>query len=363
MARSKGTYKRKDSPYWWIEFTSADGRRRQESTRTTVKAEADYLLAKRRKEAMEGIIPDKNRKAVLFSTLVKDYLVWAERQKAYISKRNRANFLLAEFGDIALSNFSTKLVEQYQTKRLNDAKQSRKKKDDEKRQPEKLKEKIKPATVNNELKVLKHMFSKAVEWNMVSDDTAKNVKRVKLIPENNRRLRYLSREECVKLTDSCTHHLKPLVITALNTGMRRGEIFGLTWDRVDLKHGFILLNTTKNGERREIPINGTLRSCLEELAMNNVDGHRYVFHDKSGRPYQDIKRSFHTACKTAKITDFHFHDLRHTFASHLVMAGVDITTVKELLGHKTLTMTLRYAHLAPSHKVKALELLEEKIGA
>jgi integrase len=367
MAKSKGTYKRKDSPYWWIEYTGADGRRRQESTRTTVKAEADYLLAKRRKEAMEGIIPDKNRKVVLFSTLVKDYLVWAERQRAYVSKKNRTNFLLAEFGDIPLSGFSTKLVEQYQTKRLNDAKQSRKKKTDEKpqadkQQPEKPKDKIKPATVNNELKVLKHMFSKAVEWNMVSEDTAKNVKRVKLIPENNRRLRYLSREECASLTDSCAPHLKPLVVTALNTGMRRGEIFGLTWDRVDLKHGFILLDTTKNGERREIPINGMLRAELEELAMNNVDGHRHVFHDKAGKPYQDIKRSFHSAYKTAKISDFRFHDLRHTFASHLVMAGVDITTVKELLGHKTLTMTLRYAHLAPSHKVKAVELLQAQIS-
>jgi hypothetical protein len=85
----------------------------------------------------------------------------------------------------------------------------------------------------------------------------------------------------------------------------------------------------------------------------------YVFYDPAtGKPYQDIKRSFKTACRRVKIRDFRFHDLRHTFASHLVMAGQDITTVKELLGHKTLTMTLRYAHLAPSHKVKAVEVLD-----
>ena len=83
------------------------------------------------------------------------------------------------------------------------------------------------------------------------------------------------------------------------------------------------------------------------------------FDPKTGKPYKDVKRSFKGACRRAGIKDFRFHDLRHTFASHLVMAGVDITTVKELLGHKTLTMTMRYAHLAPSHKVKAVAMLEQ----
>lgn len=88
----------------------------------------------------------------------------------------------------------------------------------------------------------------------------------------------------------------------------------------------------------------------------------YVFYDPNiGKPYLRVTRSFASACRRAGIKDFHFHDLRHTFASHLVMAGVDLTTVKELLGHKTLTMTLRYAHLAPSHKIKAVDLLNETL--
>src|SRR5512139_147843 len=139
-------------------------------------------------------------------------------------------------------------------------------------------------------------------------------------------------------------------------------------DRVDLKHGFILLDQTKNGERREIPINGTLKDTLTELFQGTKDRPRridvpYVFYDPATcKAYKDIKRSFHSACKRAKITNFHFHDTRHTFASHLVMAGVDLTTVKELLGHKHLTMTLRYAHLAPSHKVKAVDILDATIN-
>ncbi len=88
-----------------------------------------------------------------------------------------------------------------------------------------------------------------------------------------------------------------------------------------------------------------------------------MFYDPpAGKAYKDVKRSFASACRRAKITNFHFHDTRHTFASHLVMAGIDLTTVKELLGHKHLTMTLRYAHLAPSHKVKAVDILDATIN-
>jgi integrase len=164
--------------------------------------------------------------------------------------------------------------------------------------------------------------------------------------------------------DACDSHLRAIVTCALHTGMRKGEILGLTWDRVDFSNGFILLDKTKNGERREVPINQTLRETLLELFQGTKERPRridipFVFYDPAnGKAYKDVKRSFHSACRRAKITDFRFHDLRHCFASHLVMAGQDITTVKELLGHKTLTMTLRYAHLAPSHKVKAVEVLD-----
>jgi integrase len=143
--------------------------------------------------------------------------------------------------------------------------------------------------------------------------------------------------------------------------MRKSEVLKLKWENVDLKHGFILLDKTKNGDRREIPINSTLRQTLSGLSRC-LDV-TYVFYDADTRKsYGDVKRSFQTACRRTKTKDFRFHDLRHTFASHLVMAGVDLTTVKELLGHKTLTMTLRYAHLAPSHKVKAVDILDNTLN-
>jgi integrase len=204
------------------------------------------------------------------------------------------------------------------------------------------------------------MIHKAADWDMVEEETLKRVRKVKLIEEHNRRLRYLSKEECQSLISNCDRHLEPIVIMALNTGMRKGEILFLKWDNVDLKHGFILLEVTKNGERREIPINQTLHDTLATLPRHISSP--YVFWQGEGKAYQDVKRSFNSACRRAGIKDFRFHDLRHTFASQLVMAGIDLTTVKELLGHKAVTMTMRYAHLAPAHKVKAVSILDSTLN-
>ncbi len=140
--------------------------------------------------------------------------------------------------------------------------------------------------------------------------------------------------------------------------MRKSEILHLTWDRLDLKNRLILLDKTKNGERREIPVNDTLYNTLSGL-VRHISGLVFANSD-TGKPYYDIKKSFAAALKKSHILDFHFHDLRHTFASRLVMGGVDLTTVKELLGHKSITMTLRYSHLAASHIQNAVKVLDNK---
>ncbi len=337
MAKVKGLYKR--GSIWWLCYQDPFGVMRYESSKTSSFKEAHALLARRRAEVAEGKVPEAKRiKNHPFRELAEAYLNWARPQRAYQDKARRVRQLVEVFGDYALRGFTTRLIEEYQAKRL---------------------EYNKPGTVNRMLTILKHMFRKAVEWDMVEEEVLKRVRKVNLIPEHNTRLRFLSQEECQALIEACSPHLKPIVITALNTGMRRGEILGLKWSQVDLRHGFILLERTKNGERREIPINSTLRATLEAIPHGHES--EYVFTDRNGRPFKEVKRSFETALKRGGISDFRFHDLRHTFASHLVMAGVDITTVKELLGHKTLTMTLRYSHLAPSHKVKAVRVLEEKL--
>ena len=330
-----GVYKR--GRLWWITYIGIDGIQCFESSKSNIKADAEYILACRKKDIGEGKEPViKKIPNYTFLQLSEIYLDFVKIQRSYPSKKVFVKLLNLEFGNILLNKFNIMMIEQYQSKRISDGK--------------------KPATVNRAIATLKHMFTKALEWEMIMDDIYKKIKKVKFMPENNRRLRYLSKEECRELINLCEPHLRPIVITALNTGMRKSKILFLKWDNVDLKHGFILLDITKNGERMEIPINETLRSILESI-VRRIDIPYVFYNPQSGKPYRDIKRSFHTACRKAKIRDFRFHDLRHTFASHLVMSGVDITTVSRLLGHKSLTMTLRYAHLAPNHLSKAVNML------
>jgi len=339
MGRNKGLYKRGN--IWWIRYAGLDGKIRYESSGSKSYRVAQALLIKRKQAIQEGKEPLPIKKIAnhTFKELAERYLVWAKRQKSFDSKKYLVWALVEEFGNIPLRRMSTFIVEEFQGKILDTGR--------------------KPATANRFLAVLKHMVNKAVQWEMVEDETLKRIGKVKPLPENNKRLRYLTVEECHRLINASVPHLKPIVITALNTGMRKGEILGLRWENVDLVHGFILLDQTKNNERREIPINQTLRETFKHLPRR-LDS-PYVFIDEKGNRFKDVKRSFHSALRRAKIQDFHFHDCRHTFASHLVMSGIDITTVKELLGHKTLAMTLRYSHLSPSHKVSAVSILDETL--
>ena len=341
MARGKGIYRR--GSVWWIRYTGPDGRMRYESCRSSDHRVAEDKLIACRKEVQDGKDPQAIRRIAnhSFGELAEDYKAWAGRQSAFSSKKYFIDRLEKTLGRVPLRMFTTRMVEEMQTKMLADG--------------------LKPSTVNRHMATLKHMFTKAVEWEMADEEGLKRVRRVKQLKENNRRLRYLSAEDCQALINACSDHLRPIVIMAIHTGMRREEILSLEWDKhVDLRHGFILLDKTKNGDRREIPIDRTLRETLQSL-IRRVDC-PYVFLDSEGKRHKDIRTAFHGACRRAGIKDFRFHDNRHTFASQMVMNGADLMTVKELLGHKTLEMTLRYSHLAQSHKANALMALDRALN-
>ena len=139
---------------------------------------------------------------------------------------------------------------------------------------------------------------------------------------------------------------------------RQGEILGLKWDYIKLDNRLIILPITKNNTSRVVPVNDTIYNILSDMPQKSG----YVFGNGNGGHIGDIKRNFHTACRKAGITDFRFHDLRHTYASHLAMRGVHIRALQELLGHKTLAMTQRYSHLAPEQLQNAVKLLDGVIG-
>ena len=275
-----------------------------------------------------------------FSELADKYLEWCDgRQKSYDVKKYVINKLNIYFTKETITGFTVESVENMQS--------------------DMLKKGYKPAYVNKVLNVLKHIFRKAFEWELIDENMLKKIRTVKQIKGETKRLRYLSDDEIQRLLSHCSGYLKFIVITALNTGMRKEEILKLTWDRIDLKNRLILLDRTKNGERREIPINDTLYKVLSAMVRNIKTD--YVFYNTTTlKPFNSIKTSFGTALRKAHIIDFHFHDLRHTFASRLVMGGVDLTTVKELLGHKSITMTLRYSHLASAHIQNAVKVLDNK---
>jgi len=230
------------------------------------------------------------------------------------------------------------------------------------------------ATVNREMSCLRHILRKAVEWEMIEASPFSQGRSL-ILKENNKRLQYLSEDEIERLLKECSVHLRRIVECALNTGMRRGEILNLKWPQV--RNGFIYLQKTKTNEARQIPINDDLAQLLREIRRENQLQSEYVFPFRKGEhalkdkkpvrkrkgpepvpeAIQSIKTAFGSALKRAGIEDFRFHDLRHTFASHMVMRGASIKEVQEILGHKNISVTMRYAHLSHEHKKKAVNLL------
>jgi integrase len=209
--------------------------------------------------------------------------------------------------------------------------------------------------------MLKHTFTMAVKWGLLPSNPLRDVRLP--VKVNNARLRYLMPEEIDRLLAVSPIHLKRLVLTALHAGMRKSEILPLRWEQVNLEQRFVLLLDTKNGESRGVPLTKTITGVLRELQAEQERfglSSPFVFPNPlTGKPYRhDIKTSWYTALRKANITDFHFHDLRHTCASYLRMQGVDLLTIAEILGHKDLKMTKRYAHVALTHRLAAIEKLE-----
>lgn len=216
------------------------------------------------------------------------------------------------------------------------------------------------ATINRRMACLKHFLHKAEEWGVIAENPARGTK---LHKENNRRLRFLSAEECEALLTACPTQppLRQVVTLALHTGMRRNEILTLRWRDVNLRERFIELLDQKNGERGIVPLNQiaveVLRSVPRRLDSDFVFTGRFP-----GQPFFDLKGRFEQAVKAAKLEGVTFHTLRHSAASHLVMSGVDLATVREILRHKSISMTLRYSHLAPEHKKAAVDALAKALA-
>ncbi len=221
-----------------------------------------------------------------------------------------------------------------------------------------------PATVNRYLGILRHMFSVAIkEWQVCKENPVSNVSKLK---EMRGRTRYLSTEERKALLEACKKSDNPylyiVVVLALSTGARKNEIMSLKWKNVHIDREVIILQETKNGEIRSIPIQGHGLDLLIKLAeRSNQNPNDYIFKSSQYDKPIDIRTAWENALKNADILDFRFHDLRHTTASYLAMNGASLTDIAEILGHKTLHMVKRYAHLSEAHTKKVVGDMNSKM--
>jgi integrase len=326
------------SGVWWIQYFDAQGRRRRE--KAGVKSSAIILYRKRKTEALEGKkLPEKLRaRVVRFSELAQDALEYCRaNNRGWRTDHSRIRHLREAFGNrpaaIPIEDLRRWFGEQQWT----------------------------PATFNRYKSMLSLIYRLGKENKKVDFNPAKLLKGKH---EDNGRIRFLNQngtydEEArlrAVIEGKYPTHLPEFQI-ALNTGMRPSEQYDVMQDRVDLFGRRVAVPMSKNGKARYIPLNAEALAAFKVLAQRSPNGSGPVFINSKGERLKGYKHWFNQAVREAGLVDFTWYCLRHTFASRLVMAGVDIRTVAELMGHKTIQMTMRYAHLAPEHNLAAVERL------
>jgi integrase len=257
-----------------------------------------------------------------------------------------------------LSDVTPDLISKIRNKLLAESRGARRKE----HTPQKPLPKRSAATENRYLALLGHVFTIAVkEWSWVATNPVRNVRKLKEPPG---RIRYLTDEERTKLLNVCRESKSPLlylvVILALSTGMRKGEIMTLRWHQVDLEQQRITLYKTKNGDVRVVPLIGVAHELMSASAESTHDRNDMLFPGKLKDTPADIDTAWKNAVTAAGLTDFRFHDLRHSTASYLAMDGATSLEIGAVLGHRTLSMVKRYSHLGPSHVHNILSAMNEK---
>jgi len=327
-------YRRKNGGVWYADYV-ANGERIQESTGTANRREAEKFLALRVSEAQRGVYVKPVQ--VPLTELWERYSAWAQAHKRSWKRDVQMFGHLQNFLGTAMLTAITPLrVEAYQQSRVRE---------------------VSPATVNRETALLKHMFNMAERWDMYHGSNP--VRLVRFLPENNLQFRTIGEDDEQRLLEASPPYLQELILFAINTGLRFGDLIDLTWEEVDIEEKRLSLIMGKTRRRLEIPLNETAFSIvLEKRAVRHGP---YVFYNPgTGDRFYDLKAGFRAILKRAGLTGITWHTLRHTFASRLTRSGVDLVTVKELLGHSTINTTMRYAHSNHETKARAVARLPRR---
>ncbi|UVT18575.1 MAG: tyrosine-type recombinase/integrase [Nitrospira sp.] len=333
-----GLFKR--GKVWWMDFRF-HGTRFRRSTETSDKRLAATILAKVTTQIVEGKFFDRvEEQDHTFQEMMERYLTERSILKAPKSRvrdGSALKHLIPLFGEKLLVEVTPKSLVAYRTRRRS--------------------EEAATATINKELQLVRHAFNLAMrEWEWCRTNP---MHRVTLEPAHNKVDRWLTEQEEVRLFAASPPWLQEIIVFALNTGMRQAEILDLQWKDVDFVRGTLVVMKSKNHERRTIPLNNVVYALLlQKRADVEKNGSVFVTGQGNGVKARYLVRTFSKVRDRAGLTDFRFHDLRHTFASRLVQKGIDLYRVQLLLGHKTGVMTQRYAHHCPDSLrdgVKALE--------
>jgi integrase len=319
---------------YWIEYYLR-GQRLRERIGPNKEA-AEQRLREVLSARTEGRYIKKARELrVTFNDLAKRYHEWAqENNKSYaVNKAYFIDRLTQHFGRRRLVEITQCPVERWKGQRSKETGFTE---------------------VDRELATLKHMFTKAIEWRMISENPARLVK---LFRKTRKRDRFLTQEEISRLLAEIPEHQRSMIRFALLTGLRLGNLLNLRWDQVklhDMQHSYMSISAeeAKGGHDLKLPLAPEAYELLMGLPRHPTS--EYVFCKENGEPYKYIYAGFREALKRAGIEDCTPHTLRHTLGSHLVMDGVDLRTVMELLGHQDIQTTMRYAHLAQDHKREAI---------
>lgn len=264
------------------------------------------------------------------------------KPKSEKAQTRQLNWWKSELGHRSLANINPALLAEIRDK-LHDGRQ--------------------PATVVRYMAALSHVFTVAVnEWEWMHDNPMRKVRKPK---EPRGRVRFLNDDERARLLEACKasncKHLFPVVVLAISTGMRQMEILNLTWADVDFQRGIVTIHESKNGERRIVPLAGPAKKLLEESFADRNQDSPLVFYSTT-KPSVPIfiRKHWGDALEDSGITDFKFHDLRHTAASYLAMNGASLAEIAEVLGHKTLQMVQRYAHFSEAHTSSVVASMNSK---
>lgn len=286
---------------------------------------------------VEGLAVDESREAKL-RDLTKVFLAYSKtNKKDYKLDEAKVKVIHSYFGEKTLASKIT-------PKRIEDFKSF-------------MSEKYSNAYVNRYLACIKTIFNIGIKNELIKTTP---MKAVKMMKEDNHKIRYLTSDEETRLFKELPEHLKPIVICALQTGLRKSNILQLRWELVDLEFRFIevLAQQNKGHKIIKIPISDKLLETLESLPRIS----EYVFaNPDTGKPYRDISEGFKNACDRANIENFRFHDLRHTVATRLVEKGIDLRVVQEIMAHSTIVTTQRYMHPTPKRKLEAISVLNSYV--